>query len=33
MKFLNFETTYYLQGDLLDRLAELMDVIWLESAR
>ena len=33
MKFLNFETTYYLQGDLLDRLAELMDVIRLESAR
>ena len=26
MKFLNFETTYYLQGDLLDRLAKLLQV-------
>ena len=26
MKFLHFETTYYLQGDLLDRLAELLQV-------
>ena len=26
MKFLNFETTYYLQGDLLDRLSELLPV-------
>ena len=26
MKFLNFETTYYLQGDLLDRLAEILQV-------
>ena len=33
MKFLNFETTYYLQGDLLGRLAKLMDVIRPESVR